>query len=337
MAYLSIRDLSVAYKSRHGRVLAADHISLDVEKGGSLGLVGESGCGKSTLATALLGLLPKEAEVTAEALDLNGESLLGTSAERLRERRWNEVAYVPQGAAVALSPVTTLHRQFAETWMAHRKEGRDVLLAKARELFQEVDLDPDWLKSFPHQLSGGMRQRAIIALALLLQPELLVADEPTTGLDVIVQRQVLDVLKRLQRDHDTTLVFVSHDIAVVAELCRSLAVMYAGRIVELGEARALLQAPKHPYTMALRRSFPDIRTPERPLLSIPGRPPALGASATSCVFADRCPFAEQKCRETVPPLREVGGVKVACHFAESAGEMVEAFRSEAVWAEVKEA
>lgn len=337
MAYLSIRDLSVAYRTRHGRVLAADRITFDLEKGGSLGLVGESGCGKSTLATALLGLLPQSAEVTAEHLDLDGKPLLGISPENLRRRRWSEVAYVPQGAAVALSPVTTLHRQFAETWKAHRKQGGDALLTKARELFEEVELDPDWLKSFPHQLSGGMRQRAIIALALLLQPQLLVADEPTTGLDVIVQRQVLDVLKRMQRDHDTTLIFVSHDIAVVAELCRSLAVMYAGRIVELGSARTLLQQPKHPYTMALRRSFPDIRTPERPLLSIPGRPPALGSSASSCVFADRCPFAEKVCREEAPPLREVEGVKVACHFAESASEMAQAFRSESVWADVQEA
>lgn len=337
MAYLRIRDLSVAYRTRHGRVLAADGISLDLDRGESLGLVGESGCGKSTLATALLGLLPQSAEVTAEALDLDGEPLLGIPADRLRERRWSEVAYVPQGAAVALSPVTTLHRQFFETWKAHRKEGREALLAKARALFKEVELDPDWLKAFPHQLSGGMRQRAIIALALLLQPQLLVADEPTTGLDVIVQRQVLDVLKQLQRDHGTTLIFVSHDIAVVAELCRSLAVMYAGRIVELGSARTLLQKPKHPYTMALQRSFPDIREPERPLLSIPGRPPALGASANSCVFADRCPFAEKKCRETVPALRKVEGVKVACHFAEAAGEMAKAFRSESVWQDAREA
>lgn len=177
-----------------------------------------------------------------------------------------------------------------------------------------------------------MRQRSIIALALLFQPALLVADEPTTGLDVIVQRQVLDVLKRLQKERETTLVFVSHDIAVVAELCKAVAVMYAGQVMETGSTRALLQAPRHPYTMALRRSFPDIREPGRPLTSIPGQPPSLLQPPTGCPFAARCPFAERRCVVERPVLRDLHGVKVACHFAERADEMAGAFQSGDVWA-----
>ena len=331
MTYLRVKGLSLAYRSRQGRVQALTDVSLELDRGGSLGLVGESGCGKTTLATALLGLLPSAAEITSGFIDLDGTNLLTLGAERKRQRRWKEISYIPQGAAVSLSPVSTLQSQFAETWNAHGGGSRAELIERAYSLFKSVELDPQLLRAFPHQLSGGMRQRAIIALALLFQPALLVADEPTTGLDVIVQRQVLDVLKRLQKERETTLIFVSHDIAVVAELCKEVAVMYAGQVMETGSTRVLLQAPRHPYTMALRRSFPDIREPNRPLTSIPGQPPSLLQAPAGCPFAARCPFAEQRCMVERPALRELNGVKVACHFAERADDMARAFQSSDVW------
>ena len=334
MSRLDVRDLTIRYRARGGHVHAVNGVSFSLDAGGSLGLVGESGCGKSTLATALLGLLPEAAEVAGGAIALDGADLLAMPAEELRRRRWTEIAYVPQGAAVAMSPVSSLYRQFQQAWDAHRARDAGAARRRSEELLRAVELSPSLLDAFPHQLSGGMRQRAIIAMSLLFEPACLIADEPTTGLDVIVQRQVLDVLKRLQSERKMTLVFVSHDIAVVAELCRSMAVMYAGEIVELGATRQVLKAPLHPYSMALRRSFPDIRDPGQKLISIPGRMPILHEAPSACVFAARCPFARERCRIERPQLRRLGDGQVACHFAEEAAAMAEAFRRDDVWDQV---
>jgi peptide/nickel transport system ATP-binding protein len=245
--------------------------------------------------------------------------------------RWREMAWIPQGAASALSPVTSIFGQFVQTWKAHGQVDVAALRRRAEQLFADVELAPHWLDAFPHQLSGGMRQRVIIALALLFDPRLLLADEPTTGLDVIVQKQVLEVLKRLQAQHGATLIFVSHDIGVVADLCRQVAVMYAGEIVEQGATGDVLSMPTHPYTIALKQSFPDIRHPECELVSIPGRMPALYAGPTQCTFSGRCPFARERCRNERPLLRPVGGRQVACHFAEQADAMRAAVASGDAW------
>lgn len=322
LSFLSIRGLDVDYATRSARLSALRGIDLDVEHGQSLGLVGESGCGKSTLAAAILRLLPSNGLISSGEIRLDGTDLVGLGAEPMRLKRWKEIAYVPQNAATSLSPVATLFTQFIEAWSVHAKPDRPRLRERAEQLFRDVELSPRWLDAYPHQFSGGMRQRAIIALALLFEPALLVADEPTTGLDVIVQRQVLDVIKKVQRQHGTTLVFVSHDIGVIAELCSRLAVMYAGELVEFGATRAILTAPGHPYTIALKRAFPDIRHPEHELHSIPGQPPSLADPPRACVFAARCPFARERCRAEKPVPRAMpDGRRVACHFAEEAEAM----------------
>jgi len=316
---LAVEGLSIVYRGRRETVHAVTDVTVAVDNGGSLGLVGESGCGKSTLAMGLLGLLPPTADMTATAVRFRGRELAGLGDDALRALRWKEIAFVPQSAISSLNPIATIHDQFREAWDAHGGGSAEALRTRAEELFRWVELEPRWLDAYPHELSGGMRQRAIIAMSLLFSPSLLVADEPTTALDVIVQRQVLTVFRRLRREHSMALIFVSHDIAVIAELCRSVAVMYAGRMVEIGPTRALFHTPLHPYTMALGLAFPDIRAPERALISIPGRPPALDRPVDGCAFAARCPFAQGRCRLETPPLRPFpGGQQVACHFAEEA-------------------
>lgn len=312
MTLLDVKDLSVSY----GPVSALRGISFTLERGRALGLVGESGSGKTTAALAILRLLAQGAAVTRGQVTFASQDLLALGPHELRRRRWTDLAYVPQSAMSALDPVRDLAHQFDLTWRAHRKgSARE----RAKELFGRVGLDPAWLQRFPHELSGGMRQRGVLALALLLSPRLVIADEPTTGLDVIVQRQVLDLLSEMRRDGDMAMILVSHDIAVVAELCDDVAVMYAGEIVEIGTADAVINRPSHPYAMGLRCAFPDIRTPERPAVSIPGTPPSLAPPPPGCAFATRCPFVLDLCRNENPRLFVQGdGRRVACHRVDEA-------------------
>jgi len=322
MSLLDVRDLTVSYRSGGTSVQALSQVSFSLERGEALGVVGESGCGKSTLAKAILALLPRNARIANGAVVLDGTELSKASAEELRQLRWTAMAYVTQSAMDSLNPVARILDQFAQTGRAH---GEKDIRSRAEALMRDVGLDARWLKSFPHELSGGMRQRVIIALSLLFEPPLLIADEPTTGLDVIVQRQVLDLLRRVRADYGAGVIFISHDIAVIAELCSSVAVMYGGRIVEKGSIIDVLEQPQHPYTMGLKQAFPDMRDARRALINIPGSPPALDRPVESCLFAPRCPFAQDVCRTQPPPLREVAGHEVACHFAEKAPE----FRSRA--------
>ena len=331
MSFLSVSDLKVEYSGRPPAI-AVQKVSFDIERGGSLGLVGESGCGKSTLSLALLGLLPSQAKVLGGSILIDGVEQIGMDREAARRRRWIEMAYVPQNASTSLSPVNSLFEQFRQTWTAHRRRDDPKLRRLAEELFRSVELDAAWLDAYPHQLSGGMRQRAIIALSLLFEPSLLIADEPTTGLDVIVQRQVIDVLKRLQAKGDMSLVFVSHDIAVVSELCKTLAVMYAGRIVELGATADVMDRPVHPYTIALKQAFPDITQPEKVTVSIPGRMPLLSEEPEGCEFSPRCPFRTGRCLAEGPALRAVGPDRwAACHYAENAEAMTATIESGEAW------
>jgi oligopeptide/dipeptide ABC transporter ATP-binding protein len=318
MSLLAVENLSIEYRSRRAVVRAVRNTSFDLAPGETLGLVGESGCGKSTLAMGVLGLLPPTAVVASGAVRLRDQDLVTMHPEPLRALRWKKMAYVPQSAMNSLNPVARLLDQFQEIWRTHGG-ARDAAREKAETLFTRVGLDPRRLRSYPHELSGGMRQRAIIAMALMFEPELLVADEPTTGLDVIVQRGVLNLLRRLQAEEKMSVIFVSHDIAVVAELCEHVAVMYAGEIVELGPTRAIFGAPFHPYTMGLEQAFPDIREPRRTLVSIAGAPPRLDRPLDGCPFTPRCPFAVERCRIEKPAVRTIAsGHVVACHFAEDA-------------------
>lgn len=334
MSFLHVSNLSVSYGGSVPAV-AVQRVSFDLDPGESMGLVGESGCGKSTLASALLGLLPAQARAFEGSILLDGVEQIGLDPEAARRKRWSTIAYVPQSASTSLSPVTTLFNQFRQTWAAHRAKDDQELRRLAEELFRAVELDVAWLDAFPHQLSGGMRQRAIIALSLLFSPSLLIADEPTTGLDVLVQRQVIDVLKRLQSSKDMALVFVSHDIAVVSELCRKLSVMYAGRIVEIGLTHDVMSKPLHPYTIALKQAFPDIGQPEKKTVSIPGRMPLLADVPVGCAFAARCPFRTELCLRQTPELRETRpGQWAACHYSEDADAMTAAIASGNAWREI---
>jgi peptide/nickel transport system ATP-binding protein len=295
--------------------------------------VGESGSGKTTLALAALGLLPRGGRVVSGRVLFDGDDLLRLAPAALRRRRWVDLAYVPQGAMNALDPVRDLAKQFAVTMRAHgRGEARDRMRARAEALFARVGLGARWLDRFPHEYSGGMRQRAAIALAMLFEPRLLIADEPTTGLDVLVQRQVLDLLREARADRGMAMLFVSHDIAIVAELCARIAVLYAGALVETGPTAAVLGAPAHPYTMGLRQAVPDIRFPDRRIVSINGAPPSLAPPPPGCAFAPRCPFAQDRCRTVPPPAVTLShGRRTLCHRAEEAPALWAASADPEVW------
>jgi oligopeptide/dipeptide ABC transporter ATP-binding protein len=330
-AILEFEDISIVYRTQEGEVFAVERVKLALAAGQALGLVGESGCGKSTLALAALGLLPRPARITHGAIRFDGGVISGKEESELRPLRWRRMAYVPQSALASLVPVHSIRRQFRDTGAAHGMRATEAD-ARAVELLRQVELDRAVLDRFPHELSGGMRQRAIIALALLFRPPMLVADEPTTGLDVIVQRQIVDLLSELRRSEGLSLIFISHDIGVVAELCDRVAVLYAGEVMEEGPTTEVLSRPAHPYTMGLAQSFPDIRAPDRPLVSIAGHTPRLTEPTRACPFASRCPFVREVCRTTKPArVRVAQGRSIACHFASDSEAMRQAAARPGLW------
>lgn len=322
---LHVNDLSVTYRVGRGDLAAVDRISFAVGPGESLGLVGESGCGKSTVAKAILRLLPDDARVKGQVL-LDNENVLTMSAHQLRAIRWTKMALIAQSAMNALDPVYRIGDQIAESIVAHERTSKRQAWVRAGELFALVGIAPERLRDYPHQFSGGMRQRAVIAMALSLNAGLLLADEPTTALDSIMQDQVLGEIRQLQEQLNRSMILVTHDIAVVAETCETLAVMYAGRIVEKGPTGTVLTAPFHPYTMGLRNAFPTLDGTRRELVSIPGNLPNLLDPPVGCRFAARCPFSTDYCREVDPPLIQVDADHLsACHYPDEAGR----FRSQA--------
>jgi peptide/nickel transport system ATP-binding protein len=302
---LRVRDLSVTYHGERGIVPAVRGVSFELGPGETLGLAGESGCGKSTVACALLRVLPRGTRVTGEVL-LDGEDVLTMKPGRLRAVRWTEIAIVFQGALHALNPVQRVGSQIAEAIELHDR-GADVR-ARVAELLELVGIPARRASDYPHQLSGGQRQRVLIALALACNPRLLVADEPTTALDVMVQAQVLDLLQRLQRELGLSMLFITHDLATLASVCRRTAVMYAGRIVEEGPSEDILRRAAHPYAAALAASFPVIGDPsfrKRPA-GLPGDPPDPRELPTGCPFHPRCPVAEPECAEVDVELWPAG-------------------------------
>jgi oligopeptide/dipeptide ABC transporter ATP-binding protein len=323
--HLRVDNLRVAYRVAEGYLKAVDGISFEVKPGQSLGLVGESGCGKSTVAKAILRLLPDDARVDGEVL-LDGKDVLRMSNKELRSIRWTKLALITQSAMNSLDPVYRIGDQIVESIVTHEPMSKQEAWRRAEELFTLVGIKPERLRDYPHQFSGGMRQRAVIAMALSLNAGLLVADEPTTALDSIMQDQVLARISRLQEELSRSMILVTHDMAVVAETCQTLAVMYAGRIIERGPIVAVLTQPYHPYTMGLRNAFPTISDERRQLISIPGNLPNLVDPPVGCRFASRCPFSTDHCRRTDPPLEKVHeGHYSACHYPEQAAE----FRSRA--------
>jgi peptide/nickel transport system ATP-binding protein len=306
MALLSVEGLSVGYRTGKGPLKAVEGVSFSIREGRSLGFVGESGCGKTTLGMAIMGLLPPNAEVTAGKILLDGVDLLRKSEEEMRRIRWKEIAMIFQAAMNALNPVHRVQDQIAEAILAHRPEwNRQQALKRVEGLYDLVDLPRERMRDYPHQYSGGMKQRAIIAMALACHPRLIIADEPTTALDVIVQHQILQKTKSLQKELHFGIIFISHDISIVAEVCDDIGIMYAGQLVELGPKEEVFGAPKHPYTNALFSSFPNLTGRKQTLNPIPGETPNLIRPPSGCRFCDRCPGAEAACSLGSPQWVEI--------------------------------
>jgi peptide/nickel transport system ATP-binding protein len=315
---LAVSDLHVWFELPGGRELhAVRGIDFSVAAGERFGLVGESGCGKTTAILALMGLLPPNASVAGQVL-LEGENVLARGEESAAPHRWREIAMVFQGAMNAFNPVRTIGDQIVEPMELHDiAEGRDAL-RRARELLEIVGIPGDRVSRYPHEFSGGMRQRAAIAMALACTPKVLLADEPTTALDVMVQAQILELLTSLTNDFGLALVLVTHDLPVVAQVCERAAVMYAGRVAELGSVDRLFHDPRHPYTRLLFAATPDLYGDEA-VASIPGAPPRLDRALVGCPFAPRCDRAFSPCPTVTPRLLEVEpGHIAACHLNDSA-------------------
>ena len=316
MTLLEFDDVSITYQSRQGPVPAVRNVSLSVEQGETVGVAGESGCGKTTLTSSVLRLLPKTATVTGE-IRLNGEDVMEMTFGQLRAVRWAQAAVVFQGAMHALNPVQRIETQLAEPILLHDDVGADAAGKRVGELLEQVGLPASRARAYPHQLSGGQKQRVMIAMALACRPKLLIADEPTTALDVMVQAQVLDLLSSLVADLGLGVVFISHDLSVLAATCDRVAVMYAGRIVEQGRASDVFTKPLHPYARALAAAFPrigDARFRYAPA-GVPGDPPFPGDLPSGCPFHPRCPRAEDVCTTTEPLLEKYGERDAACHRA----------------------
>jgi len=315
MSLLKLENLKTCYFTPKGPVVAVDGVSFNLEKGETLGLVGESGCGKSTTALSIIGLLPSYAKILDGRVNFNGTEMTTLDHEGLRRIRGKEMSMVFQGSMQALNPLMKIGDQIAESVMQHEHCSKRKALRRAKELFKLVGIDPSRINSYQHELSGGMRQRAMIAVALACQPKLLIADEPATALDVIVQARVLKLMRDLKDSHNISMILITHDLSVVAEICDRVAVMYGGKIVECADIFTLHSNPLHPYTQGLLNAFPSIKGPRRPLTSIPGTPPNLLNPPTGCRFHPRCPYVMDVCKVEEPKLVETTGKRtVACHL-----------------------
>jgi peptide/nickel transport system ATP-binding protein len=319
-ALLELRGLSVNY----GSARAVDGIDLAIHEGEILGLAGESGCGKTTVANAVMQILRPPGRISGGSIVFRGEELVGKGQEELRRFRWRNVSMVFQSAMNALNPVMRVGDQFVDAMRAHERIDKKSALTQAEELLELVGIDRRRLRSYPHELSGGMRQRVIIAIALALNPELIVLDEPTTALDVVVQREILQQVEALKRDFGFAVLFITHDLSLLLEFADRIAIMYAGELVETAPAQQLATRARHPYTQGLLQSFPPLTGPLERLTGIPGSPPDLRNPPSGCRFHPRCPHCTPDnnvlyLRQTTerPVLREVGpGHAVACHLVE---------------------
>ena len=313
---LKVEGLTVAYESNGKRLLAVNDANFEILQGEIFGLAGESACGKTTLANSILRLIKPPGRILKGRVVFDGVDLLSLDEEEFRKIRWEKIAYVPQASMNALNPVMRIYDQILDVVKAHRKDfSEDEIKKRAEEIFASVGLAPDVLKMYPHELSGGMRQRVIIAMSLILNPKLLIADEPTTALDVVVQRGIIQLLKEINMKFGTTVLLITHDMAVHAQIVDRLAIMYAGKIVEIGPVKEMFEKPLHPYTQLLIASIPRAGE-KRKLAGIPGLPPDLRNPPPGCMFHPRCPFMIQgKCDRVEPVLQQVAiNRKVACHL-----------------------
>ena len=329
MSLLSVRDLAITYRSRRGPVQAVRGVSFDVEPGEIVAVIGESGSGKTTLAVGLIRLSPRNAEVTSGEIIFErasgSQDVLDMDAEELRRFRWSEAAMVFQSALNSFNPVINVWSQFLDTARAHGLTDPKEIRQRSNELLELVHLEPDRvLRAYPHELSGGMKQRVLIALSLLLGPRLLILDEPTTALDILTQRAIIDLLRDLRRKLGFAMLFISHDLSLAAELADRVLTMYAGRVVEEAKVEDLFYRPRHPYSVGLLKAVPRVSGELGQLESIPGTPPDLVQPPSGCAYHPRCPFAVERCRQEDPALVVVDtpGHTAACIRWQAVAEAV---------------
>ncbi|MCA9836650.1 MAG: ABC transporter ATP-binding protein [Trueperaceae bacterium] len=320
---LSVQDVSIVYRVSRGQVKASQHISFDLHKGESLALIGESGSGKTTVSLSFIDMLPSAAKITGGKVlytrDGKTENIFEFSEARMRDFRWHDCAMVFQGAQNAFNPVLKIKEQFLDTARAHGWRDKGKVIKRTLELLRLVRLDPErTLESFPHELSGGMKQRTLLALGVLLDPQVVILDEPTTALDILTQRAIIEVLKEMQSRLGFSIIFISHDLALAAEMADRVATMYAGEMVELGSTQHIFYEPLHPYSLGLLQSVPRLSQDKDELSSIKGNPPDLIDPPSGCKFHPRCPFAQELCNQEEPVFKEhEPGHFAACHFTEN--------------------
>jgi oligopeptide/dipeptide ABC transporter ATP-binding protein len=310
---LEIKNLNVHFPIHIGTVKAVNDVSLTLERGEVMGLVGESGCGKSTLGFSILNLLRTPGRIASGSINYNGEDIVRMEKARLLSVRGPEISMIFQDPLTSLNPLFTIGEQFVETIQTHEPAvSKKQAMERSADMLENLGIAPKRLHEYPHQMSGGMRQRIMIGIGLVLKPDLLIADEPTTALDVIVEAQFLDLLKGLSDRFNLTILLISHNLGVVAQLADRVTVMYGGRIAETGTAQAVFAAPKHPYTQGLLASVPNICLDQSKLLSMPGAPPDLVDPPKGCVFSPRCPSVMDICKQSVPECHVTDGHKTAC-------------------------
>ncbi|WAH37182.1 ABC transporter ATP-binding protein [Alicyclobacillus dauci] len=314
MPLLEVSQLQVEYASQGVPFQAVRGVSFTLEDGEFIGIVGESGCGKSTLGFAITRLLRDPGHISGGRVLFMDKDLAQLDDAALQPMRWADFSIVMQSGMNALNPVLTIRRQFEDAFQAHGFRNKREMAERIRTLLRMVKIDPQFADRYPHELSGGMKQRVSIALAMALSPKLIVMDEPTTALDVVVQRSIIQNLKQLRREKTFSAIFISHDLGTVLELADKVAVMYAGQFMEIQSARSILEHPLHPYTKALLKCFPDPMAEHIEIAGIPGSPPDMKRPPKGCPFAPRCEFVQDRCRDEMPEYRRVGDSYVACHF-----------------------
>lgn len=314
MPLLEVENLKLHFFTRNGVAKAVDGVSFRVENNETLGLIGESGCGKTTIAMSIMRFVKPPGRFVGGKIFFNGSDIVTLNDEQIRQLRGNDISIVRQEAQNALNPVMTIGRQITELILEHEPVTKKAALARAQNQLNLVGISDKRINSYPHEFSGGMKQRAMVAIATACNPKLLILDEPTTGLDVIVQRQILSMLKNLKKELHLTSVFISHDLSVVAETCDRVAVMYAGKLMEETDTVELYQRPRHPYSQALISAYPGLKGKKQKLRSIPGAPPRLIDPPAGCRFEPRCSHAMAVCAEEEPEIKEREGHRVACHL-----------------------
>lgn len=329
---LELRNVTIQYETPSGPLTAVSNASTTIEIGEYRGLVGESGCGKSTIAKAIMGALDDNGEVTSGEIIFKGEEIQNLTESELNDKiRFKEISWIPQGSMNSLDPLQRVNDQAIEIGKTHTEKSESEILDQFRDMFDIVGLQESRISDYPHQFSGGMQQRAIIALALFLEPSLIIADEPTTALDVIMQDQILKYLDNLSEETDTSMIMITHDISLVFETCNTISIMHAGQIAETGSTIEVYNEPRHPYSILLQEAFPDIRYPNRDLAIIEGYPPENIGEVDYCTFADRCPWAVEDCTRGEPKLESIGAGqgehRAACIRKD---EVLELYREEGI-------